>query len=196
MTAFRPDKFQRAQLTALYAATDTLSQQGRERRSMMLDQLERMEPMPIIVNKRSRDRCDHYLYDLNRDRHCHADRPRSYIGPMSICSDCPIFSEHDAMYENITGREVEPTYEWWYKQWVEGYHGLTIPYALERLLDYVTPYTRTERELVESNNKDLRRFPVLRRRKAVNAVAFVVAMSLGALLVLLVQFMLTWLGLL
>lgn len=100
------------------------------------------------------------------------------------------------MYENITGREVEPTYEWWYKQWVEGYHGLTIPYALERLLDYVTPYTRTERELVESNNKDLRRFPVLRRRKAVNAVAFVVAMSLGALLVLLVQFMLTWLGLL
>jgi hypothetical protein len=76
--------------------------------------------------------------------------------PMGVCKDCPLFSTHDALYENITGQQIEPTYEWWYEQWVKGYNGLAIPYAFERMLTYVTESTRS---IPERGNE--RRFPEL-----------------------------------
>lgn len=94
----------------------------------MLDQLEGRAPAVIEVNNRHTGTCNSYLADGT----C---RATSYWGTDSqrtVCTNCPVWSGFDVLYENITGREIEQTYDWWRNEWIE--HG--IPYAKERMTDH------------------------------------------------------------
>lgn len=65
-------------------------------------------------------------------------------GTFYTCQGCPLWRVEDALYEDIMGRQVKETYDWWRKEWLD--HG--IPYAFERALDFVTmSASKTEPEV-------------------------------------------------
>jgi hypothetical protein len=108
----------------------------------IFNRIERMGSMSIEINNRTVGSCNYH-----DDRGCRLKRERSY-DRITVCSDCPKWTQEDVLYEHITGHVVEHTYEWWYKEWVEGYDdGLAVPYAFERMLRYVTTTTLTPPEI-------------------------------------------------
>ena len=82
-----------------------------------------------------RGTCNHYVGKTN-NRQC--IQKRNNRAEIHICHNCPRWSQADALYEEVTGRHVNATYDWWREEWIRGHNGLAIEYAFERMLDHVT----------------------------------------------------------
>lgn len=76
-----------------------------------------------------RRRC-HYYYEPENSCRLGELRPTDKT---KVCLDCPFWSNLDVLYGDITGRVIQPTYEWWREEWVRS----QIQYAKERMEDYV-----------------------------------------------------------
>lgn len=78
------------------------------------------------------------------DRSCLAGTIRRYYDNpwLDTCRNCPL--AEDFLYCEISGREVPATYQGWREEWIRGINDRSIPYALERMLEYVTENTYCE----------------------------------------------------
>ena len=92
-------------------------------------EFERVGQMIEVDKRLHRGVCSSYF----TNGACRVGTKRSRHGRYVVCTNCPVWRELDVLYENITGREVEQTYDWWREEWIE--YGL--PYALERMTDHV-----------------------------------------------------------
>jgi hypothetical protein len=50
----------------------------------------------------------------------------------------------DALYEDLTGHIIEPTYAWWHDEYVHSDNRYAASYALDRMKGYATAHTGEE----------------------------------------------------
>jgi hypothetical protein len=139
--------------------TDSLVKEVNDRLNKVETRIEAIhQPGHIEENERliqvytgSRDGCQHWYEPLNT---CNLKREQVF-DRIKTCSNCPLWTHTDAIYEDITKHRIMQTYDWWRNEFITSDIREAAPYALDRMKDhvktYVTPPPEPDPQIVKDH---------------------------------------------